>query len=121
MDNVALAEWIRELIRENKLYKFYKCDDWLTLRDEVMRDAHYECEHCIKQGIYTRAYMVHHINEVKKRPDLALTKEYEDPITGEKKKNLVALCFACHELEHDRFGEHKAKRDENKFSNVERW
>ena len=82
--DVALDAWIRELIREDKIYLFYKTDEWLDLRADVMRDAHNECQHCLKEGIYTRAEMVHHINEVRKRPDLALTREYIDPITKEK-------------------------------------
>lgn len=116
-----LAAWIRKLIRENKIYVFYKTNDWLELRDEVLRDAHYECQHCLKQGRYTRATMVHHINEVRKRPDMALTKEYIDKATGEKKKNLVALCFDCHEKEHDRFAEYHDEQMKGRFQNEERW
>lgn len=121
MEHVSLAIWIRQLIHEDKLYKFYKTKDWLALRDEVMRENHYECAHCAEQGRYTRAVMVHHINEVKKRPDLALTKEYDDPITGERKRNLIPLCFACHEEEHDRFAGFKNERAADRYTNEERW
>jgi len=120
--DIALDAWIRELIRENKIYLFYKTDEWLNLRAEVMRDAHYECQHCLKDGIYKRAEMVHHINEVRIRPDLALTREYIDAITKEIKINLVALCNACHEKEHpDRFGDYRNKRGIERFTNEERW
>lgn len=120
--DIPLAEWIRSLIRDGEVYKFYKTDDWLELRDDVMRDAHNECQHCLRKGKYTRAEMVHHINEVRKRPDLALTREFIDPITKEKRTNLVALCNSCHELEHpDRFGNYRAQRGIEKFSNEERW
>ena len=120
--DVPLAVWIRYLIKEDAVWKFYKTDDWEELRDEVMRDAHYECQHCLKKGIYKRAEMVHHINEVRKRPDLALTREFVDPITNEKRINLVALCNSCHELEHpDRFGNYRAKRGIERFTNEEKW
>ena len=120
--DIALDAWIRELIREDKVYLFYKTDDWLELRADVMEDAHNECQHCLKEGIYKRAEMVHHINEVRKRPDLALTREYIDPITHEIKNNLVALCNSCHEKEHpDRFGNYRKKRGIERFTNDEKW
>lgn len=121
MGDAHLATYIRDLIQEDKLYKFYKSNDWIALRDEVLRENHYECAHCLANGIYQRAVMVHHVNEVRKHPALALTKEIIDPITGEKKKNLVPLCFKCHEMEHDRFGDYKREKDSEKFTNDERW
>ncbi len=120
--DIALDVWIRQLIREDKIYLFYKTDDWLELRDDVMRDAHYECQHCLKNGIYKRAEMVHHINEVRKRPDLALTREFIDAITNEKIINLIALCNSCHEKEHpDRFGNYRMQRGIERFTNEEKW
>lgn len=120
--DIALDVWIRHLIREDKIYLFYKSDDWLELRDEVMKDAHYECQHCLKNGIYKRAEMVHHINEVRKRPDLALTREFTDAITNEKIINLIALCNSCHEKEHpDRFGNYRLQRGIERFTNEEKW
>ena len=121
MTNAELAAWIRKLISEDKLYAFYKCHAWLALRSEVMHDDHYECQHCMKRGIYTRADMVHHVNEVRKRPDMALTKEYIDPITKEKKRNLISLCNPCHEAEHDRFEGYRSKHGKERFTNEERW
>ena len=121
-DDISLASWIRQLIKVDALWKFYKSDNWIELKDSVMRDAHYECQHCLKKGIYKRAEMVHHINEVRKRPDLALTREFVDSITNEKIINLVALCNSCHEVEHpDRFGNYRAKHGLEKFANDERW
>ncbi len=115
-----LAEWIRQLIRGNKLYVFYKSNEWLELRSEVLRENHYECQHCLRHGKYTRAVMVHHVNEVRKRPDMALCKTYRDR-EGQEQKNLVPLCFACHEAEHDRFEKVRAEQGKEKFSNIERW
>lgn len=120
--DIPLETWIRQLIKEDTLFKFYKSDDWEELRADVMRDAHNECQHCLKKGIYKRAEMVHHINEVRKRPDLALTREFVDPITNEKIINLIALCNSCHEMEHpDRFGNYRLQRGIEKFTNEEKW
>lgn len=118
--DIPLSTWIRELIRADTIWKFYKTDDWLELRDDVMRDCHFECQECLKQGIYTRAVMVHHVNEVRKRPDLALSKTFVDAL-GNEHKNLVALCNPCHEKEHDRFENYREQSGREKFSNVERW
>lgn len=120
MRNGGLAQWIMELIEENKLYKFYKTKEWLELRDEVLRDGHYECQHCLERGKYTRATMVHHVNEVRKRPDMALNKTYID-VEGQERKNLVPLCFACHEAEHDRYEHIRAKQGKERFTNEEKW
>lgn len=120
MQGPELAAWIRTLISEGKLYKFYKCPAWLELRDAVLRDNHYECQHCLKRGKYTRAVMVHHVNEVRKRPDLALTRSYKTK-DGTEHINLVPLCFACHEAEHDRFAIVRVEQNKDKFMNAERW
>ena len=121
MDRDNLSAYIRQLIEQDKLYKFYKSKEWIELRNDVLRNNHYECQHCLQHGKYTRAVMVHHVNEVRKRPDMALTKEYIDPITKEKKRNLVSLCNPCHEAEHDRFEYHRNKYGVQKFTNEERW
>lgn len=120
--DIDLASWIKKLIKDNEIWKFYKTDDWEELRDDVLKDAHWECQHCLRKGKYTRAVMVHHINEVRKRPDLALTREFIHPITKQRIINLVALCNSCHELEHpDRFGNYRVQRGIEKFTNEERW
>lgn len=119
--DIQLSSWIHELIKTDTLYRFYKSDDWLELRDNVLRDAHYECQLCLKDGIYKRAEMVHHINEVRKRPDLALTREFIDPVTHEKRENLIALCNSCHEKVHDRCGNFKRQNGRGQFKNEERW
>jgi 5-methylcytosine-specific restriction endonuclease McrA len=115
----SLASWIRELEKEDKLYKFYKTQDWQMLRNEVLEEAHYECEKCRERGLYSRAKLVHHKNEVRDRPDLALSKYYTDE-EGTTKKNLLALCQNCHEEEHERayIGQTNSPKG---FTNEERW
>lgn len=114
----SLAKWIRELIRADKIIVFYKTDDWLELKAEVLEENHYECQNCLKDGKYTRADVVHHVNHVRTHPHLALSKHYTDS-KGKKQKNLVPLCNACHALEHpEKFGN---QQNADKFTNEEKW
>lgn len=117
---MSLAEYIRQLIDDDQLVKFYKSQGWRLLREEVLREHYYECQECMKQGKYTRATMVHHVQEVRKRPDLAMSKTYVDG-KGNVHKQLVPLCIACHEKEHDKLGGYVRERSKDKFTNEERW
>lgn len=99
--NMSLAAWIRELMRTNKLYQFYKTMEWRSLRDEVMADHHWECERCESQGKLTRAVTVHHEYEVRKHPELALTRWVTEP-DGTKREVLHPLCNQCHNDVHGR-------------------
>jgi 5-methylcytosine-specific restriction protein A len=100
----ALAACIRELLKQHKLYLFYKSPEWLSIRDEVLASAHYECEECkeMSPSVYSQAVTVHHEMEVKDNPELALSKTYRDS-DGNVKRNLVALCARCHNKKHHRF------------------
>lgn len=115
--DIPLAKWIRQLIAEGKEAKFYLTEDWKELRLDVLREHHYECQECLKTGIYTRADCVHHANEVKKRPDLAMSRFYIDQ-EGNRQQNLVPLCNKCHNVVHDKLGEWQRK---DKFTNEEKW
>jgi 5-methylcytosine-specific restriction protein A len=112
----SLASWIRELIAEGRLYRFYKTDEWLALRDRILQRSHCECEWCRDLGKYERAVTVHHVNEVKDRPELALSETYVAR-GGKRKRNLIALCARCHNKAHKRFQGAKARRQLNE----ERW
>lgn len=115
--SIALSKYIRLLIDEGTLEKFYATEDWKELRAEVLEDFHNECQECLKKGSYTRADCVHHINEVRQRPDLALSKHYIDS-NGEQKPNLIPLCNTCHNMIHDKLTKFYMK---DKFTNKERW
>ena len=115
--DISLRSWILQLIADNRLILFYKSYEWMTLKDEVMEEHHHECQECLKRGRYTRADCVHHVNEVRIRPDLALSKFYTDS-EGNKQKNLVPLCNTCHNIVHDKLGKWQRK---DKFTNEERW
>lgn len=111
-----LEKWIRELIASGEEWRFYKCQLWLNLRSRVMEKYHHECQECLKRGKYTRAKVVHHINEVKDRPDLALSEHYTDG-NGEQRENLVPLCQDCHNIAHSRVCSNEYKPQLNE----ERW
>ena len=116
--DISLASYIRGLIAMDKVALFYLTDDWKELRQDVLEFFHYECQECLKKGNYTRADCVHHVNEVIQHPELALSRWYISPITGEKEPNLVPLCNACHNKVHDKLGNWQRK---DKFVNEERW
>lgn len=110
-------QWIRELIQQGKEYKFYKTKQWQDLRTYILEKYHYECQECIKKGKYTQARNVHHINELKDRPDLALNEYYTDSTTGKRKINLIPLCIDCHNIQHKRVcsNEHKPQLNEERW------
>ena len=115
--NISLATYIRQLIADDQLEQFYLSEDWKELRLDVLQELHYECQECLKLGRYTRAICVHHINEVRNRPDLALSKYYING-EGKKQRQLVPLCNKCHNIVHDKLGNWQRK---DKFINEERW
>lgn len=115
--DISLASYILKLIVEDRVVEFYQTDEWKELRSEVLDEHNHECHECLKLGRYTKADCVHHVNEVRNRPDLALSKTYTDS-EGKKHKQLVPLCNACHNIVHDKLGNWQR---EGKFMNEERW
>lgn len=115
--NISQAKYIHRLIEEDRIEVFYHTEDWKELKQEVLDELHYECQECLKKGIYTRADCVHHVNEVKHRPDLALSKYYTDH-EGKQHRQLIPLCNTCHNIVHDKLGKWQRK---DRFSNEERW
>ena len=115
--SISLASWIRDLTKSGKLYRFYKTDEWLNLRNQVLSDNHWECSDCKrkKPAIYSRAVTVHHENEVKDRPELALSRTYRD--ASGVHENLTPLCAKCHNARHDRF----SRAEDRPQINIERW
>ena len=115
--DIPLRVYIRRLIAAGRVDKFYQTEDWKELRADVLEDFHNECQECLKRGTYTRADCVHHVNEVRHRPDLALSRWFVDE-HGNQQPNLLPLCNTCHNLVHDKL--YKYAR-EGKFTNEERW
>lgn len=115
--DISLAVYIRRLIAAGKIEQFYLSDDWKELRQDVLEYFFFECQECLKKGKVTKADCVHHINEVRHRPELALSRYYTDT-EGKKQPNLVPLCNQCHNNVHDKLGEWQRQ---DKFTNEERW
>lgn len=115
MTQEELGNWINELIEKDNLHVFYTSTVWLKVRAEVLKEDKNECQHCKARGFYTKANHVHHVNYVKKRPELALSKWYVD-WEGNMGRNLISLCRNCHERIHD-----YRRTKKKKFLTEERW
>lgn len=92
--DIAYVEWCIE----HDIHKFYTWTKWERKRKEILAADRYECQHCNARGIYRRATTVHHVQYVRKHPEYALEDFYV--WNGEKRRNLVSLCNACHEAVH---------------------
>ena len=103
---------LRKLIQDHNIHAFYKTTEWLHLRLEVLKEQNNECQICKAKKIYTKATTVHHVNYVRRHPELALSKFYE--YMGKKLLNLLAVCDDCHKEIHKGY---KPKG----FTNNERW
>lgn len=119
-----LEQYIKGLIIENKMYKFYKTDEWKQLRQQILLDNHNECVMCRQKGVITMADCVHHNKYVKKYPRLALSKYYIND-KGERCLNLVPLCDKHHNEAHKRFSKDSNYNNMNnsnkKILNLEKW
>lgn len=89
-------EELEAIILSDNPYRFYKLTDWLSIRIEVLKRDHYECQRCngrwksdfpVRKVKLTKAKYVHHIKPLLKYPRLCI--DYD---------NLVSLCFQCHEI-----------------------
>lgn len=89
-------------IHEGKEHLFYISRLWRKVREDVLREHHYECQDCRKRGRYTRATTVHHEKELRDFPELAVSKTYVDE-RGEEKRQLTPLCDECHKKRHAKY------------------
>lgn len=103
-----------QLIVEGRVDKFYNSRPWRNLRLKALERDHHECQMCKKNPNVNKivfANTVHHIQEIKDRPDLAMDLD-----------NLVSLCRNCHEEIHERLSKvNDARQKAYKFINEERW
>lgn len=70
---------------------FYKTRLWKDKRIEILERDNYECQMCRQEGKYSRATTVHHMVELKDKPELGLASS-----------NLTSLCPNCHNKIHGR-------------------
>ena len=76
-------------------YRFYRSREWRQARRQVLERDRYECQECKAQGRVGRGRVVHHIQHLDKRPDLALEPD-----------NLLTVCESCHNfLQPEKFPE----------------
>lgn len=87
---------LQELLALGLSDRFYDWPEWEAARDSVLRMDLGECQLCKARGRYRKAALVHHVQHLKDRPDLALSAF--DPDTG--RRQLVSLCRSCHEEHH---------------------
>lgn len=112
-------EEIAEFVRSNRLDLFYNSRYWRRLARAVIAEQNNECQRCKSFGRVGRAAIAHHFKPLRERPDLAYSRYYIDE-QGNKQRQLVALCFACHEEIHGRVfkgnvGKRKGYTNEEKF------
>ena len=92
----ARLEQLRALLQQGREGRFYLWPEWIRLRGEVLRLDQCECQRCKAAGRYRGAGIVHHVQHLRDRPDLALS--VWDPETGERQ--LISVCKRCHEELH---------------------
>lgn len=91
---------------------FYKSAKWRRKRKEIVQRDNHECQYCKAKGRATKGVLVHHIKPLASYPELALSND-----------NLITLCIACHEKEHQRLDGYRAKKKKKKQELLppERW
>lgn len=120
---------IREWMKRDELWRFYKSKEWIALKTQILKAHHYECTECRKHGIITRHDIdeqgrkrllstVHHVCHVRDHPELAMSRFYKNYATGRMEENLIPVCKACHNKLHPE--KRKYKRTEG-YTNEERW
>ena len=90
--------------------KFYGLALWTEKRNKIMTRDRCLCQDCLARGVITQADVVHHIQFLDVRPDLAL----ED-------SNLISLCKFCHKVRHYDLWQVLGRWDDNYPAWVPRW
>lgn len=104
---------LMQLIAAGKAERFYDWPEWESVREIVFRMDHFECQRCKARGRYRKAVLVHHVQHLKNRPDLALS------IWDGDQRQLVSLCRPCHEEVHPERRWRKITKRE--YITQERW
>lgn len=81
------------LVQTGNEHLFYISSAWRKKTEQVKKLDNNECQLCKSIGKYGKADMVHHINHLKDRPELALS-IWEDE--AHTKRNLISVCDKCH-------------------------
>lgn len=107
------ASWVLQLIAKGDIKQFYLSQPWKRFRLYILKSRPCRCQLCEMKSpaVVTPlrrpwekqsdsndrrpVAVVHHINEVRKRPDLCLS-EYDEA----GRLNVAIVCPACHWDEH---------------------
>ena len=109
------------MVAKNDTRPFYNEGEWRKLSKDIIRKGNGECYLCRQQGKVSTAVLTHHVNELKKRPDLAYSRTYVDE-KGMVRPQLIPLCHDCHEAIHERgIYADIGKPKENHFWQEEKW
>ena len=78
---------------------FYDTRAWRRKRREVLRGCNNECQLCRERPGHPHvpAVVVHHVYHLEEYPQWGLMEFVRDPLTGERKRNLLPVCRECHE------------------------
>lgn len=110
---------------EKEAKQFYNSKAWKEKREEILERDNHECQDCrrrleeaMKKG--TRLYgkeakiwkaeQVHHVKELRERPDLGLESE-----------NLISLCTRCHNVRHGREPMKFVRKRKKRMLTEEKW
>ena len=103
-----------DAIVDGNVHYFYTSWPWKIKRKQILERDNRECQICKQDGKVTagtgdNSLIVHHVQELKTRPDLALTDS-----------NLLTVCNDCHEnvCHPNRLGKYQERKS---FMNEERW
>lgn len=102
-----ITKVMRRDIEDGSPRTFYQSRLWRNKREQVRGRDNYECQMCMEDGEVGDGDVVHHIEHLRDRIDLALDED-----------NLVTLCYYHHNVVHPEKLNKKKELDE-KFK--ERW
>lgn len=110
------TEQIKKLIAAGRTDIFYNSRTWRNKAKNIKAAQNNECQFCKARGKVGPADLVHHVRHLRQYPELALSDYYTDE-HGNRQRQLVASCFRCHELQHNRVFNCKS----NHYTNEEKW
>ena len=93
--DIKILAWLNQCLTQGDEKRFYLSPMWRRKRKEVLAMDKHECQLHKQRGQYRKATMVHHVNQLKHRPDLGLS------VWDGKERNLLSLCNDCHEEIHN--------------------
>jgi len=102
---------IIDALKRGDTKQFYRSKEWRNKRKDIIKRDNNECQECKRNGKFSKAECVHHIEHLKDRIDLALTDS-----------NLISLCYTCHnEVHPEKLQKFQQLHYKKKFKNEERW